>query len=94
MFILKEHKEKWVKQGKRKRICLLFSRPGLSHDDSFFDEESDLLTYCEMLQIALRCVVQDAIQTKYANKNSGRNPVENVDTVLEASPVMKPFTLR
>ena len=47
-----------------------------------------------MLQIALRCVVQDAIQTKYANKNSGRNPVENVDTALEASPVMKPFTLR
>ncbi|RMX59663.1 hypothetical protein pdam_00010496 [Pocillopora damicornis] len=47
-----------------------------------------------MLQIALRCVVQDAIQTKYANKNSGRNPVENVDTVLEASPVMTPFTLR
>ena len=28
----------------------MFSRPGLSHDDSFFDEESDLLTYCEMLQ--------------------------------------------
>ena len=42
----------------------MFSRPGLSHDDSFFDEESDLLTYCEILQIALRCVVQDAIQTK------------------------------
>ena len=47
-----------------------------------------------MLQIALHCVVQDAIQTKYANKNSGRNPVENVDTVLEASPVMTRFTLR
>ena len=74
----------------------MFSRPGLSHDDSFFDEESDWLTYCEMLQIALRCVVQDAIQTKYANKNSGRNPVESLrplryDTFH--SSVKVPFTL-
>ena len=37
--------------------------------------------------------VQDAIETQYANRDPDKKPAENVNTLLEAFPIMTTFSL-